>query len=109
MDARLQKISALLCVLLSPLLALAEGTHTWEQSKFDDLNKGTAQGVAIRSAGGLDLAPAFKALSTTPSAYIWAIAADPQGNVYAAAGAPARIYRITPEGQSTTIFEPDQG
>ena len=108
MDARLRKISALLWVLLSPLLALAEGTRTWEQSKFDDLNKGTAQGVALRSAGGLDLAPAFKALSTTPSAYIWAIAADPQGNVYAAAGAPARIYRITPEGQSTTIFEPQE-
>ncbi len=108
MDARLRKISALFWVLLSPLLALAEGTRTWEQSKFDDLNKGTAQGVALRSAGGLDLAPAFKALSTTPSAYIWAIAADPQGNVYAAAGAPARIYRITPEGQSTTIFEPQE-
>jgi hypothetical protein len=108
LDARLRKIPALLCVLLSPWLALAEGTRTWEQSKFDDLNKGTAQGVAIRSAGGLDLAPAFKALSTTPSAYIWAIAADSQGNVYAAAGAPARIYRITPDGQSSTIFEPQE-
>ena len=34
-------------------LAFAEGTRTWEQSKFEDLSKGTAKGVAIRSAGGL--------------------------------------------------------
>src|SRR6202044_2920225 len=88
--------------------AFAEGTRTWEQSKFDDLSKGTATGVAIRSTGGLELAPAFKALSTTPSTYIWSVAADPSGNLYAATGAPARVYRITPQGQSTTIFEPQE-
>jgi hypothetical protein len=88
--------------------AVAEGTRTWEQSKFEDLIKGTGQGVAIRSNGGLELAPAFKALSTTPSTYIWAIAADQSGNLYAATGAPARIYRITPSGESTVIFEPQE-
>jgi hypothetical protein len=40
--------------------ALAQGTRTWEQSKFDELTKGTATGVAIDSAGGLELAPGFK-------------------------------------------------
>ena len=88
--------------------AFGEGTRTWEQSKFDDLSKGTATGVAIRSTGGLELAPVFKALSTTPSTYIWSIAADQSGNLYAATGAPARVYRITPQGQSTTIFEPQE-
>jgi len=90
------------------LRANAEGTRTWEQSSFDELSKGTTHGVAIRSDGGLELAPAYKALYTTPSAYIWSIAADPQGNLYAAAGAPARIYRITPDGQSKAIFEPQE-
>ena len=88
--------------------ALAEGTRTWEQSKFDELTKGTAKGVALHSEGGLELAPAFKALATTPSTYIWSIASDSAGNVYAAAGSPARVYRITPDGESTTIFEPQE-
>lgn len=88
--------------------AFAEGTRTWEQSKFEELTKGTATGVAIRSAGGLELAPAFKALYATPSTYIWAIAADDAGNVYAATGAPARVYRITPQGQATIVFEPQE-
>ena len=88
--------------------AFAEGTRTWEQSKFDELAKGTATGVAIRSAGGLELAPTFKSLYATPSTYIWAIAADDAGNVYVAAGAPARVYRLTPDGKATIIFEPKE-
>jgi hypothetical protein len=88
--------------------ASADGTRTWEQSKFDDLSKGTATGVAIRSVGGLELAPAFKLLYASPSTYIWAVAADEQGNVYAATGAPARVYRITPDGKATIIFEPQE-
>ncbi|HTU35040.1 MAG TPA: hypothetical protein VMF66_14660, partial [Candidatus Acidoferrum sp.] len=90
------------------LIALAEGTRTWEQSKFDDLVKGTPDGVAVRSAGGLELAPSFKLLYSTPSTYIWAVAADDAGNVYAATGSPARVYRITPSGEATIIFEPQE-
>ena len=88
--------------------AFAEGTRTWEQSKFDELTKGTATGVAIRSTGGLELAPTFKSLYATPSTYIWAISADDAGNLYVAAGAPARVYRITPDGKATIIFEPKE-
>ncbi len=89
-------------------LASAEGTRTWEQSKFEELTKGTATGVAIRSVGGLALAPTFKSLYATPSTYIWAIAADDSGNLYVAAGAPARVYRMTPSGKATIIFEPKE-
>ena len=96
-------------VLLSlATAAFADGTRTWEQSKFDDLVKGTATGVAIRSSGGLELAPSFKLLYATPSTYIWAVATDDAGNVYAATGSPARVYRITPDGRSTIIFEPQE-
>jgi hypothetical protein len=88
--------------------AVAEGTRAWEQSKFEDLVKGTAKGVAICSSGSLELAPSFKLLYSTPSTYIWAVAADDAGNVYAATGSPARVYRITPEGKATIIFQPQE-
>src|ERR1700681_2788217 len=103
-----RKMLALLSALILSTFALAEGTRTWEQSKFEELAKGTAKGIALRSEGGLELAPAFKALATTPSTYIWSIASDLAGNIYAAAGSPARVYRITPDGQSATIFEPQE-
>src|SRR5208337_4908802 len=108
-----RKTLALLSALILSTFALsasvlAEGTRTWEQSKFDELTKGTANGIALRSEGGLELAPAFKALATTASTYIWSIASDSAGNIYAAAGPPARVYRITPDGQIATIFEPQE-
>lgn len=99
----------LLLSIASQLLpAAAQGTRSWEQSKFEDLVKGNATGVAIRSAGGLELAPSFKLLYATPSTYIWAVAADDSGNIYAATGSPARVYRITPDGKSSIIFQPQE-
>jgi hypothetical protein len=102
------KVLLPILVFVSVPLSFSEGTRTWEQSKFDELSKGTSNGVAILSTGGLELAPAFRALTTTPSTYIWSIAADRGGNLYAATGAPARVYRITPDGKSTPIFEPQE-
>src|ERR1700737_4051954 len=105
---REQSFSIFIFMLFAVHFAGGEGTRTWEQSKFEELSKGTAAGVAIRSAGGLELAPAFKAISTTPSPYIWSIVADQSGNLYAATGAPARVYRLPPQGQSSAIFEPQE-
>jgi hypothetical protein len=107
-----RKLPLIFAIALSTLalsaFAFAEGTRTWEQSKFDDLIKGTGHGIAFPNDGGLELAPAFKSLATLPSTYIWSIASDAAGNIYAAAGSPARVYRITPDGKSTAIFEPQE-
>ena len=103
--------NSIIFALIVSLIAIpvrADGTRTWEQSKFDDLSKGTPEGVAIRSSGGLELAPSFKPLYATPSTYIWAVASDDAGNVYAASGSPARVYRITPEGKASIVLEPQE-
>ncbi len=105
-STRRLQLAALLFVVTS--LGYAEGTHTWQQASFDELMKGTPNGVAIRNTGGLELAPAFKQLVTTPSSYIWAIASTQTGDVFAAAGSPARVYQITAEGKATPIFEPQE-
>ncbi|HJX00336.1 MAG TPA: hypothetical protein VJ453_09245 [Terriglobales bacterium] len=83
----------------------AEGTQLWQQSKFEEFEKGTSNGVAISSDGRLQLAPSLKSIYTSPSTYIWQVISDPQGNAYIGAGSPARVYRVTPDGKSTTIFE----
>jgi len=98
---------AVLCLLLSAI-GWAQGTRTWEQTKYDDFEKGTAQGVAISSDGNLTLAPAFDALYTSPSTYLWSLASDAQGNVYAAAGSPARVYKLTTDGKASIIFAPQE-
>jgi hypothetical protein len=97
-----------LFVLIFSSLALAQGTRLWKETGYEDFERGTARGVAINSTGQLQLAPAFKVVYTSPSSFIWSIAADKDGTVYAATGAPARLYRITPDGRGTVIFEPKE-
>jgi sugar lactone lactonase YvrE len=101
-------LPSLLIVLISASLLFAEGTRTWFQSRYDDFERGTARGVAIRSSGVLELSPALKQVTSTPSTYLWAVASDREGNAYVAAGAPARVYKVTPSGQTSVIFEPQE-
>ena len=105
---KMPKLFALSVLLLAATVAFAEGTRTWEQSSFDDFEKGTANGVAITSDGSLQLAPSFRSLYMTPSTFTWAMDTDSEGNVYIAAGSPARVYRVTPQGQASVIFAPQE-
>src|SRR5207245_2992147 len=78
----LRKLPILIMLLLVNGVPLfAEGTRTWEQSKYEDLVKGTSHGVAISSDGTLQLAPAFKLVASTPSSAVWATPVGPQGEV----------------------------
>lgn len=98
---------AVIALLLSSL-AFAEGTRTWTQSRYEEFEKGTAKGVALGSDGALRPAPATTSTVTTPSTILWDLAVAPDGTVYAAAGAPARVYRITAAGESKVIFAPGE-
>src|SRR5262249_14790043 len=65
-------------------------------------------GVAISSSGYLELAPSFKLLASTPSSAVWATAIGRDGEVYAATGAPARVYRIIGGAQPVAVFQPQE-
>ena len=98
---------ALQLALLAALAhsAAAQGTHLWNQSRFDEFEKGRSEGVAIHSDGSLTPGPKLTEISTTPSTYVWSLAADARGNAYLATGSPATVLRISPDGKSTRLFD----
>src|SRR5262252_5419480 len=102
------KFSFLPLLFLTTTLTFAEGSRTWEQSKYEDFLKGTSHGVAISSSGTLELAPGFKLVASTPSSAVWSIATGSQGEIYAATGSPARVYRISAGSQPVAIFQPQE-
>jgi sugar lactone lactonase YvrE len=104
----MKKLLPVFIVLTLISLAVAEGTRQWKETGYEEFERGTARGIAIRSTGQIELAPSFKVIYTSPSTFIWSIAADKDGVVYAATGAPARVYRVTPDGKSKVIFEPQE-
>ena len=92
--------------VLLPLASLAhgQGTRLWTESRFEELERGTPNGVAITSDGHLVPGPESKAILTTPSTYVWSVAADPEGNAYLGTGTPATVLRVGPDGKSTALF-----
>jgi len=100
------KIAALLLLALVAFLpAGAESTRYWEQSSYQALLKGTAEGVALSTDGSLRLGPRLDLIGETDSAYLWAAVQDSQGTIYAAGGSPGRVYRITPGSKPSIFFE----
>jgi len=85
--------------------ALAEHTRWWRQSTFEDFDKGTAKGVALRSDGKMFLAPRFAEFADANLAYVLQIRADGRGNLYAAGGSNAEVLRVDAGGKSSKVFE----
>src|ERR1700716_308313 len=92
-------------VLLAAGPVLAEHTRWWRQSSFEDFDKGTAKGVALRSDGKLFLAPRFAEFADANLAYLLAPRPDSKGNLYAAGGSNAKVLRLDASGKATTVFE----
>ena len=85
--------------------AVAEHTRWWIQNSFEDFDKGTAKGVALRSDGKIFLAPRFAEFADSDLAYLLAMCVDSKGNLYAAGGSNAKVLRLDPGGKPTTVFE----
>lgn len=85
----------------------AQGTRLWTQSRIDEFEKGTPQGVAIGSNGQLREGPGITDLLTTPSTFVWSVAVDKSGTPYLGTGSPATVLRGTArnDGKPVTIFE----
>ena len=100
----LSALAALLAVAMS-LPVLAQGTHLWTQSHLEEFEKGVPQGVALTSDGHLREGPGLTETLTTPSTYVWSVAVDKNGTVYAGTGAPATVLRVGPDHKLFTLFE----
>jgi outer membrane protein assembly factor BamB len=93
---------------LLPSVASAQGTKLWSVERYSEMERGSADGVAIRSDGRLEAGPATSLLYTTGKGYIWSLANDAAGNGYAGLGGTtsgsAAVMKISPEGKATQIF-----
>jgi sugar lactone lactonase YvrE len=101
------RLAALAVALMAvaSLTASAQGAHLWTQSRLEEFEKGTPQGVAITSDGNLREGPGLTELATTPSTYVWSVAVDKVGVAYVGTSSPATVLRVAPDGKPFTLFE----
>jgi outer membrane protein assembly factor BamB len=74
--------------------ATAQGTHLWQQSQMGEFERGTPDGISIESDGHLRQGPGLTELVTTPSTFVWSLAVDKNGHVFAGTGSPATVLRL---------------
>ena len=99
---------SLLCAGLTTT-GLAQGTKLWSVGRYDEMQRGTADGVAIRSDGRLEAGPSTSLLYTAGASYVWSVATGPDGSAYVGMGGStsgsAAVIRVSADGKSDKIFD----
>jgi hypothetical protein len=90
----------------------ATETKTWSEDEYSDFEKGDLKKLSLSSDGRVHLAPLFRERLDSSSVYLWALAEDLKGNLYAGGGGPggpggARVYEISPNGKTRTLAQFD--
>jgi hypothetical protein len=102
----LKATSAFLC---AAGMLCAVDTKTWQQGEMADFEKGTLTRLSLASDGRLALAPVVKEIFDPSVAFLWAVARDSKGNLYAGGGGlggtKTKLFMVDPSGKSKTLAE----
>jgi WD40 repeat protein len=100
--------AALLC---AAAVSYAVETKTWQQTEMADFEKGHLTRLSLSSDGHLTLAPALKEIFDPSVTFLWAIARDSKGNIYAGGGGlggtKAKLFQVDAAGKTKTLAELD--
>jgi hypothetical protein len=92
-----------------PAAAWAQGTKLWTVDRYDAMERGTVDGVAIRNDGRLEAGPAKSQVYDTGKSYVWSLGSDEAGNGYVGLGGSsagsAMVMRVAPDGKATKMLE----
>lgn len=92
----------------TPLRAMAQGTKQWTVSRYDEFQRGTAEGVALRNDGRLEAGMAATTVYRATESYVWSVAKGPDGTILAgvggSTGGSAAALRISANGSAEKVF-----
>ena len=100
-----------LAVLCTAVSLLAVDTRNWETAEMADFEKGTLTRLSLGSEGLLTPAPVVKQILDPSVTFLWALARDSKGNLYAGGGglggSKAKLLAVDPTGKTKTLVELD--
>jgi streptogramin lyase len=103
------KILRILAAIGAAAAVHATETRTWQQGEMTDFEKGSLTRLAVSSEGRITLAPAMKEIFDPSMTFLWAVARDSRGNLYAGGGglggSKAKLIQIDPAGKPKTLAE----
>jgi sugar lactone lactonase YvrE len=97
-----------LALLVSLAAARAVVTQKVTDDTFAAFGGGDFENVSLASDGRLELAPALTNLASVADPIIWAAVQDRKGDIFFGTGNQGKIYKLTPQGEWTTFFAPNE-
>ena len=95
----------MLCLLLAFGTGSASTTFFWRDDTYEAFSQGKVEGVSISEDGELTLSPRLKVVADLGELYVWSMARDFEGNIYAGTGNEGKVFRISPKGKVELIFD----
>ncbi len=86
----------------------AASSQTWREREKAEFEKGEPKGVSLSADGALRLSPRLDQLFESSQPYLWALAVDPKGTIFASGGNQGRIYRVPAAGKGDVFFRVDE-
>lgn len=93
-------IAPALALCLTAAAALANTTSYWTQAGIPQFYKGNFDGAALTSDGEITLGSKTETVFSTTEPYLWSLAYDSKGTLWAGSGNKAILYRIGPDNKS---------
>lgn len=82
-------------------------TEIWETSSFDEFRRGEVDNVSLTRTGEVMLASQVEQVLKLEDQdlFVWSLAKDSKGNLYAGTGEQGRIFKLTPTGEMSLFFD----
>jgi hypothetical protein len=81
---------------------------TWRQSTAADFEKGKTKQTVISDRGQIRLSRELQPWSDLSAAFVWDVVADKEGNLFVATGEEGKIFKVSPDGKATVLFDSDE-
>ena len=96
--------SLMAIVLIYASLASAVSTSLWEQHQRAHFEAGEIKNISVSSKGDASLSFKIDGFSKIDEARVWALVEDSEGNIYAGTGNEGKIYKISADGKTSTLY-----
>ncbi len=96
--------SLIATVLIYASLAPAVTTSLWEQHQQAHFEEGELKNMTVTSTGDVKLSLKVDTFADLKETQVWALVEDDEGNIYAGTGTQGKIYKISADGKTSTLF-----
>jgi hypothetical protein len=106
MNTRLAVFVSVVAACAGPVIqeCRASKVKVWHQHSPAHYDKAQWKDVVISSEGTLRLSRLLRPLTSLDADHVWDVAEDADGNLYAAAGGEAKVWKIGTDGKATAVW-----